>query len=182
MAKYIFYRCEDCGETFRHFHQFSDSPPPEECPHCAGHSAEETFVPQAPGIKKSPLTKSMDETYRRMEAASIIRAQEAASLAGVPEAEMSHLKITNMKDPTSVREGEHSAILPPTPVTSAMSSVGGGFNPLSAQGQLITGQQFAVAATHGPGAGSGRHTLDQVVHPHHRQMAVAMQRAGQINR
>src|SRR5262252_1727992 len=68
------------------------------CPYC-GHEADEpddTVIPM-PSLR-SATTKATDKVYRDMETASIQRAEQAASMAGVPVSEMSHLKITNLRD------------------------------------------------------------------------------------
>jgi hypothetical protein len=105
---------------------------------------QEVFVPQAPGIKKSVYAKSIDQTYRATEAASIGRAEDAASqledayrkedrespFEGDPKvlaefqknqiAEIrSGLKITDMKDPSSTREGDNSVVRSPVQVPGA---------------------------------------------------------------
>jgi hypothetical protein len=82
------------------------------CPFC-GHEAEEPddTVISLPAIRNA-TTKATDKVYRDMETASIHRAEEAARVAGVPVAEMSHLKITNLRD--NVQNGETYAM--PQPV------------------------------------------------------------------
>jgi hypothetical protein len=82
------------------------------CPFC-GHEAEEPddTVISLPAIRNA-TTKATDKVYRDMETASIHRAEEAARVAGVPVAEMSHLKITNLRD--NVQNGETYAV--PQPV------------------------------------------------------------------
>ena len=122
---------------------------PDRCPVCKSWVSEDEppeaiFTPQAPGIRKSAYTKAVDQTYRVMEAQSIERAEEAADmlhqayrdedrnnpLQGDPavlrdlqkhqiDEVKSGLKITNMKDPSQMREGESAAISSPAnPVTA----------------------------------------------------------------
>ena len=71
---------------------------PDECPNC-GYSMS---LPDGDAVVmpayNSWKTKVTDKVFRDMEAASIVRAQQAASILGVPESEMSHLKITNLND------------------------------------------------------------------------------------
>jgi hypothetical protein len=136
MARYQHYRCPECGGTFRFLHEHSDTPPPDRCPLCNAWVSEDeppqpVFVAQAPGIRKSAYTKSVDQTYRAMEQSSIERADEAAALlesdyAAQPKDEhdglvkatqkeqiaqlRSELKLTNMKDPSQMREGDTAHI------------------------------------------------------------------------
>jgi hypothetical protein len=149
MARFVHYRCPDCGGTFRWLHHPSDSPPPDRCTLCNAwvsedEPPEEVFVPQAPGIAKSNYAKSIDQTYRATEEASIARANDAAGqledayrkedrespFEGDPAvlrefqrnqvAEMrSGLKITDMKDPSSMREGDNAAVNKPVQVPGA---------------------------------------------------------------
>jgi hypothetical protein len=163
------YRCPECAEKFRWPQHAS---PPERCPLCKAWVSEEEpgeFVPKAPAIRKSPYTKSVDQTYRAMEQASIERAREAASALGVSEAEVSNLKLTNMKDPSQMREGETAAILPS--VDPAVAK-GAGFQTLGGK-----------PPDYQPGVGGGRGPLDAVrnaMTSNHRTRAGAMIRAGNI--
>src|SRR5215472_12956911 len=78
------------------------------CPYC-GHEADEpddTVIPM-PSLR-SATTKATDKVYRDMETASIHRAEQAAAMAGVPVSEMSHLKITDLRD--NVQNGETYAM------------------------------------------------------------------------
>jgi len=160
MAKYIHYRCDSCGGTFKYLHATSDDLGPTHCGLCGAvvidgdDPFQETFVPQAPVIRKSTYAKSVDQTYRAMEAASIQRAEEAADMLGVPKAEMSDIKITNMRDPSEMREGDTAAIMP-------------SMNPHS---PTMTGAHFATmdggVPDHAPGVGGGM----QSVMARHRQL------------
>lgn len=187
MAIYKHYLCPDCSGTFRYLHHPSDSPPPDRCELCDSWMREDiepTFVPQAPGIRKSAIVRSMDQTYRAMESASIERAKEAADMAGVPIAEMSHLKITNMKDPSSVREGETSVIPQPTNTVGQLMkqhpNLGGGFNPLTIGGAAVPGQMLAAAAHSDGIAPHAGNSVRHVVHTSHRDRAWRMQMHGQM--
>jgi hypothetical protein len=73
---------------------------PDSCPRCEVDMAlPEGDVIALPAFNSwNANTKANDKVYRDMEAASVERARQAASIAGVPEAEMSHLKITNLND------------------------------------------------------------------------------------
>jgi hypothetical protein len=154
MAKYQSYRCPDCKidagygpGIFVHMHLLADKgDTPDRCPLCQAWVNEddppdEAFVPQAPRIKKSPYGKSVDQTYRNMEEASILRADEAAGMlesqyAAQPKDEhdslvrttqkeeiahlKSELKITNMRDPSEMREGDTAHI--PKPANPAITT------------------------------------------------------------
>jgi hypothetical protein len=105
---------------------------------------DEVFVPKAPAIQKNNYAKAIDQTYRATEEASIARANDAASqledayrkedrespFEGDPAvlrefqrnqvAEMrSGLKITDMKDPSSMREGDNAVVNRPVQVPGA---------------------------------------------------------------
>src|SRR5690349_4958424 len=132
MARFIVYECPDCRGRFRWLHHPSDAPPPERCQCCGAWMSDdeppiEVFEPAAPMIRKNVYAKSIDQTYREMERQSADRANEAASiledsynaqphdeefsgLLKATQAEQvaqikSELKITNMADPSSTREG-----------------------------------------------------------------------------
>ena len=128
----------DCAGTFRHLRVLSDDPPPDRCPLCNAwvsdeEPPQEVFIPQAPGIRKSALVASVDQTYRRVEESSIQRAEDAGAMLedafrrdngtfeGNPElladfqkdqiaAMKSGLKVTNMRDPSEMRQGDTAAI------------------------------------------------------------------------
>jgi hypothetical protein len=64
------------------------------------------LVIAAPFLRSSTM-KANDDCYRQLEDSSRVRAQMAAEMAGVPESEMSHLKVTNIRD---TRAGEVAAM------------------------------------------------------------------------
>lgn len=191
MARFQHYHCSACGKVFRFCHVLSDEPPPAACQLCGAvmeDDAEPVFVPQAPGIRKSLLVESEQKLYRRMEAASIQRAEEAASVAGVPTAAMSHLKLTNMREIGDMREGDTAAIMPATkteaiPITAPTEAGGqGGYNPLfNQQGQAMTGDMFAQAVPIGDAPRAGEQTRVQAILPKHNDRAWRMTVAGQMN-
>ncbi len=79
-----------------------------------------------PYISTPQKRGNTDAIYRDMENKSIARTEMAAADAGVPVSEMSHMKMTDMKD--SLREGDSAAANSLTPVQRAMeaqSSFGG---------------------------------------------------------
>ena len=101
-------------------HKFPWDPtkgPPRACPQC-GYQTEDTgeVVIAAPFIG-SARTKATDNCYRQLEQSSQVRAELAAQMAGVPVSEMSHLKVTNIRD---TKEGEVAAIPVANPVTQQM--------------------------------------------------------------
>ena len=69
----------------------------------------------------SAKTKATDACYRELETSSAARAELAAQMAGVPVSEMSHLKVTNLKDNT--REGEVAAMPVVNEVTKQMDMI-----------------------------------------------------------
>lgn len=189
MARFQHYHCSACGKVFRFCHVLLDEPPPAACQLCGAvmdENAEPVFVPQAPGIRKSLAVLSEHQLYRRMEASSIQRAEEAASLAGVPTAAMSHLKITNMREAGEMREGDVAAIMPATPrdITPVGSlgigSAPGGFNPVMGPQGPMTGEMFAQAVPTGDAPRKGDETRTQVL-TNHRDRAARMVAAGQMN-
>jgi transposase-like protein len=140
------YRCPDCAGEFVHSFLSSESKYPERCPLCnawvSGDSPpDEVFVPATPLIRENAYARSIDQVYRAEEKASADRAEDAvAHLEAIfrdqpkidgPEGEAvahaqklelaglkSGLKITDMRDPTSMREGDMAAIAPtPAPLT-----------------------------------------------------------------
>lgn len=194
MAVFRAYRCPDCGGIFKFLHHPSDAPPPDQCQLCHAWMRDDVpepvFVPQAPGIRKSLIVKSMDQTYRAMESASIERAQEAADMAGVPVSEMSHLKITDLKDPSNMRAGDISAVTPPAGTGAGQNQVahmmqqmgnniGGGFNPLNVAGSAVPGQMLAAQAHSGDAPHAGE-AIRSTVGSTHRDRAWAMQQRGQM--
>jgi hypothetical protein len=92
-------RCPDCRQ------KFAWNPTegmPEVCPNpqcstrMASDRADDDIV--MPFIRSNGKTAAADKVYRDMERGSEVRAQVAADMAGVPVAEMSGLKITNLND------------------------------------------------------------------------------------
>ena len=126
------------------------------CPYC-GHEAEEPddTVIQMPSLR-SATTGATDKVYRDMETASVHRAEEAARVAGVPVSEMSHLKITNMRD--NVLPGETYAMPVNNPVTQRMAE-------MQARGQaagFVDGSSFAANVNQGFAPRSGANVLDRI--------------------
>jgi len=126
------------------------------CPFC-GHEAEEpddTVIPM-PSLR-SATTKATDKVYRDMETASIHRAEEAARVAGVPVSEMSHLKITNLRD--NVHEGETYAM----PVRNAVTDRMDQMRAAGQQAGFVDGSGFAANVNQGYAPRSGAGVLDKI--------------------
>lgn len=174
MARFVFYRCPDCGGTFRHLHHPSDDPPPDRCALCHSWMSdqeppEEVFVPQAPLIRENTYAKSVDQVYRQTEADSIGRAEEAGDMleaayraqhiddehSGLVRVEQkneiaklkSELKITNMRDPSEMREGDTAGIMPASDAAKRLTN-----------GPAVPGFQQLQGGVpnYAPGAGSTR--------------------------
>lgn len=142
MAKFRSYRCPDCRGTFRHLHVLIDEPPPDRCPLCHAWVSEEAqpvFVPEAPRIRENAYARSWDQTAREVENSSIQRAEDAGDMldqqlreSGVDEEARrkevfelkSGLKVTNLRDPSQMREGDMAAILPASTQAAQNLSVG----------------------------------------------------------
>jgi hypothetical protein len=69
---------------------------------------------------RSATMKANDDCYRQLEDSSNVRAQLAAEMAGVPVSEMSHLKVTNIRD---TKQGEVAAIPVVNEVTKQMDLI-----------------------------------------------------------
>lgn len=137
-------RCPDCRKTFRHdpHDKF-----PRYCPLCNADMGEEKDddVIYMPAFL-SAGTKATDKVYRDHESASIVRAEKAAELAGVPVSEMSDLKITNIKGGT--HEGDIAAVPVVNEVTRHMDMVNARGGQLGWQGS--NGAEYSTAVQTGP--------------------------------
>lgn len=99
MAKLVTYRCPECKGEFDFLHHPSDEPPPERCELCHEWMGDQPEV--SPVIRLNLGThkgKTPDALFRRMEAASTARAEQAAEMTGASVEEMGAIKMTNMKD------------------------------------------------------------------------------------
>lgn len=165
------YRCPDCAQTFR---WPAGQNPPDFCPACGSFVGEEydpSAAPCAPAVVTKP--HSLDKVYRAMEEGSAHRAQLAAEHLGVPEADVSALKITDMKD--RPHEGENSAVFRPNPVSNLMQQA-----PTGHVGMVgPSGAAYAQAAHSGPYPHAGAFAARDVSHWHAR-MARAIEQQGQI--
>ena len=135
-------QCPECAEKFWSKQDFAAM-----CPKC-GYEAEipDDNVICAPFIKsQGSISVVSDKVYRDMEKASEHRAEQAAEMAGVPVSEMSHLKITNMRD--NVQVGESAAMPVTNEVTRQMDLMAArgmpiGFTP----GAAVDGSRAGAAA------------------------------------
>jgi hypothetical protein len=187
-------------------HVLSDDPPPDRCPLCGAWVSEAppVFVPLAPGIRQSAFAKSWDQTARAVEASSIQRADDAGDMldrqlreAGVDEDSRrreifelkSGLKVTNLRDPSEMREGDTSAIMPSSQAAARLS-IGPshpGFQQLAGGVPNHTpgiGPAHSGAATHAVmnGHRGWENGTPSVANPEHQARAAQMIRAGEMGR
>ena len=139
MAVILKLKCPDCAETFK---WPGDQKWPDFCPLCRSRLTNEVEEICMPFIS-SARAKSPDQVYRQMEAGSEVRAQAAADMLGVSIADVSDLKITNLKDNT--HEGEMAHVPVVNAVSQMMDATPGltGFQPSS-------GVEFSGAVQTGP--------------------------------
>ncbi len=205
MAKYRYWRCPDCGGTFKDLQVLTDDPPPDRCSLCHAwmnldEPPEETFVPQAPGIKKSVFAQSVEQSYRAMEEASVHRAEDAADqLRDAYRAEdrnsphegdrailddfqknqiaelKSGLKITNMREPSEMRPGDSAVIGPSAEAAKQRLSVG----PSAPGFQMLEGGRPSNFAP-GVGPSNAGDAIRQMVGGSHGSRAAQMIQAGQM--
>jgi len=115
-------RCPSCRKTFPWDPAL---PLPTRCPlpgcdYVAPEREDDGVIIISAPFIGSAKTKATDGCYRELERSSEIRAQLAADMAGVPVSEMSHLKVTNIRD---TREGEVAAIPIVNEVTKQMDLI-----------------------------------------------------------
>lgn len=87
-------RCPDCREAFKWDAQKAW---PRFCPCCGEDINNDRDDIVMPFVSRAKNTYA-DTVYREMEQASEVRAEQAAEAVGATPAEMSALKITNLKD------------------------------------------------------------------------------------
>ena len=134
-------QCPECAHKF-----YAKTAFPECCPNCQYEydpEPDDTVIPM-PSLR-SATTKATDKVYRDMETASIHRAEQAAAMAGVPVSEMSHLKITNLRD--NVQNGETYAMPPPV-------------NEVTKQMELMRARGFPVGFSGNPNIGNNSGPTD----------------------
>ena len=116
-------RCDGCNRTYP---WDADLPWPDKCPlPGCGHIYHKRSNVDDDGeiVISAPFIgtfrgKGPDACYRELETSSEHRAQMAADMAGVPVSEMSHLKVTNIRD--AKRQGDVAAIPIVNDVTKQM--------------------------------------------------------------
>lgn len=135
-------RCPDCRQAFK---WEPTKPDPRYCPLCEvdlGEPPPDNVV-CVPAFL-SAKTKQGDANYRQAEAASQVRAEKAAELAGCDVSEMSALKITDMR--STKHAGDIAAVPVVNDVTRQMDAInsrGGQF------GFGGNGSEFAVGISTG---------------------------------
>lgn len=132
---------------------------------------EGPFVPKAPLVVTKP--HSLDKVYRAMEEGAAHRAHLAAEHLGVSAADVSAIKLTDMKD--RPHEGEHSAVVRPNPVSTLMQQAPSGTVGMVGQ----AGAAYAQAAHGGPYPHAGAMAARDVGR-WHAQMARAVEHQGRI--
>lgn len=145
-------RCHDCGNKF-----YCKDAYPECCPVCGiEFETDPGDVISLPALH-GPTSKTPDKVFREMEAASIQRAEQAASIAGVPVAEMSSLKITDLKD--NVQVGETYAKAPQNIITQQMDFMRSRGAPVGFQSNA---RELAASAHIGPDQRAGARALGEI--------------------
>lgn len=135
-------KCPECRKAFK---WEPSKPEPRFCPLCKADLGE----PPADNVIAIPAflsakTKAGDAIYRQAEAASEVRAQKAAELAGCDVSEMSSLKITDMR--STKHAGDIAAVPVVNDVTKQMDAInarGGNF------GFGANGSEFAAGTATG---------------------------------
>lgn len=150
MAYYLVtFECPDCAHSWKQ-RMGPSEPWPRFCTGCGAdmEATDEPFMPMAPNVITGTMGKSGDQVFRQMEAASERRMEMAAEATGIDKAELSDMKVTNIRD--NARVGENSVITQSTEVTKFMEGPGKevtGFKP--AGGQYGLGRPDMGAATAG---------------------------------
>jgi hypothetical protein len=106
---------------------------------------EDGVIVIAAPFLRSHVMKANDGVYRELERSSEVRAQMAADMAGVPVSEMSHLKVTNIRDNT--RPGEVAAMPVVNEVTKQMDMLKARGMPVGFGGQADTTSTATGAIT-----------------------------------
>lgn len=167
-------RCPECREAFPWDPKAAW---PRFCPQCRAdiNNDRDDDDIVMPFIRSSAKVAAVDNVYRAMEAGSEHRAKVAAEMTGASVAEMSSLKITDLK--TGGREGDISAVTVNNPISQAIDANPGvyGFRPQeglqysqgvgvgpvpNAGAKMRTAIQGKHAELAGPGAVSDRPALE----------------------
>jgi hypothetical protein len=145
MAVILKLKCPDCAETFK---WPGEQKWPDFCPLCRAQLATHSDEICMPFIRSSG-TKATDKVYRDMEGGSEVRAGMAANMLGVSTADVSDLKITNLRD---THQGEMAHVPVVNDITRLMDA-----NPRAPIGfnASANGAQYSGAVQTGPYASSG---------------------------
>lgn len=114
-------KCPSCGVKFPwnvEKNGFPEYCPNPECATRVAHDRDDDDIVM-PSIR-TMASKSNDALYRQMEAASEVRAEQAAAQAGVSVSDMSDVKITNLN--SASRQGEIAAPMVNNTVTQFMAA------------------------------------------------------------
>jgi hypothetical protein len=156
-------RCLVCREAFR---WDATHGMPDNCPICREYIGSDGKDEVAAPFISMAHRKGPDRLYRDMEAKSEYRAQQAAAMAGMSAAEVSHLKMTDMKD--GLREGDTAFKPIVNDVTRAMDTAPQqtGFAPQAQQIGLMASQGTRA----GPYPRAGMGTIQALRQTHNREL------------
>lgn len=159
MPRLVTYKCPDCDGEFDFLHHPSDEPPPDHCQLCNAYMGDEP--PKAPVLVLKIGTakgKNPDRIVRQMEDASHERAVMAAEMTGASVADMSAMKITDLRP--SKREGDVAA--PSATQSQANLSYNVMGQSVGPEMQSARAKEFADATTSGPNALTTRSMIDSL--------------------
>lgn len=160
MSFYRTYECSSCLKCFDFLHQklssVESTPPPDYCPLCGvqigvKQTRKKRSYTAKPGVRASGADRtyarnqiqSENNVYRAMETSSEVRMEQAADMLHVNKSDMTHMKMTNMRD--NVKAGELSVVTSaPTDATKIIGAPVGNM--------VFQGPQ---AAEYGKSVGSG---------------------------
>lgn len=165
------FECPDCGHSWTQRLASGDAWP-RFCTGCGTDlsAPQESFTPMAPSVITGVAGRSGDQVFRMMEASSEHRIDQAAAHLGVDKAELSDMKVTNIRD--NARVGENSAIAPPpNPVSHAMETH-----------KSITGYQGSSGAVYGLGRPDAGAATAGGIQRFHQQNIAAERVKGQLNK
>ena len=146
-------KCRECGDKFNW--DAANNRWPSHCPFCNYDlSLPPGDEPAMPFIRTNYATKNTDAVYRQMEEGSIVRAQAAADMLGVPVSEVSDLKITDMNDR---RDSEVAARTVVNDVSIRMAEMEKRGMPVGFGATAGAGVGFSSAVNGGVFANSGAH-------------------------
>ena len=155
-------RCPECRGKFR---LSNDAVWPDSCPLCHEFIGPDDDTIIAMPALRSAATKAHDAVYRATEAASEVRMEQAAQLAGTSVEDMSSLKITDLQ-PT-LHQGDVAA----RRVTPENNAVAATMAAMAARGAPVGfgnvhASEYAGAVSSGPLPNAGA-KMRQALHNHH---------------